>query len=181
MKKIAIVMFVVLLLPMIVAAQESTGNPHDRIHSNSVGRSAMDQALLADKVLQATVTAEFEELIKQYPQHMQDIRPVAQMHKELVALFRNGQNGTFGSYFYQGVLIKMEDIAAAVADIKEQSLRTKCMGILDQRYVFVPLGAKPASLKEISEFVARKINVLTGGYAQPKWGDFYDSFTGYCN
>ena len=135
-------MFVVLLLPMIVAAQESTGNPHDRIHSKSVVHSAMDRALLADKVLQATVTAEFEELIKQYPQHMQDIRPVARMHKELVALFRNGQNGTFGSYFYQGVLTKMEDIAAAGADIKEQSLRTKCMGILDHLYVFLKMYDK---------------------------------------
>ena len=121
----------------------------------------------------------FEQIAKKYPAQADDVRHVARLHSELVGVFRHGLKDSFGSHFYQHVLIKMEDLSAAVLDIQEETVRYACLDVLDHRYVFTPINKKTSSLKDIADHVADKIGLYSGGFAQPKWGNFYETLSGY--
>ncbi len=177
MKKLAVGMLAVCLLPIVAAAQ-LTGNPHDK-EGMQTSFSQAERDSLADQVLQEAIAQEFEQIAKKYPAQADDVRHVARLHSELVGVFRHGLKDSFGSHFYQHVLIKMEDLSAAVLDIQEETVRYACLDVLDHRYVFTPINKKTSSLKDIADHVADKIGLYSGGFAQPKWGNFYETLSGY--
>ena len=171
-------MLAVCLLPVVAAAQLA-GNPHEKKETQTAAVSEVERTLLADQVLQKAIAQEFEQIVKKYPAQTEDVRHVARLHNELVGVFRQGLQDAFGAHFYQHVLIKMEDLSAAVSDIREDAVRYACLEVLDHRYLFTPMGKKTYSLKDIAGYVADKIGIYSNGFAQPKWGNFYETLAGY--
>ena len=169
MKKLMVGMSAVCLLSVVAAAQLA-GNSYV---------SSTNTTALADTVSQTAVKEEFEQLVLKYPAQMGAIRQVALVHEDLSELFAQGFNGSFDSFFYQAALLKMEDLSVAVLNIQEEDVKYDCLRVLDHRYHFAPLGEKPSSLRHIANYVARKIDSLTSGFAQPRWGNFYEALAGH--
>ncbi len=171
-------MLSVCLLPVVSLAQ-LVGDPHDREQAKTSSISSVDNRFLFEKIQLAEAEREFEQIVNKYPQYATYINYVAQVHNEMSVWFRYGMNGQFGSHFYQSVLTKMEDLAAAISDIKPDAVRYACLEVLDHRYLFTPMGEKTYSLKDIAEHVAREIENQSEGAAKPQWGNFYEILGGY--
>ena len=163
----------------VVAAAQLAGNSYGREAFKVSSSSVVDTTALADIVSQTAVKQEFEQLAVKYPAQAEAIRQIAQVHEDLAELFGQGLNGSFGPHFYQAALFRMEDLSAAVFNIQEGTVKYDCLRVLDHRYNFTPLGEKPSSLRLIANYVARKIDSLTSGFAQPRWGNFYEALAGH--
>jgi len=145
-----------------------------------IQKSKTEQLIKSAKVSQAAASAELRELAQAYPAQAAEVQTIVNMHDRLASLLRNEQRVPEG-YFYQNVLFLMEDLAAAVSEIKNETLAQACQAAIDHGYYFMPIGYKLSSLQVIADRVKDKVDVLSNGYATPQWGNFYQHLDGYSN